>query len=244
MTDTDRRAIIGAIAAAPALLAAPAQASSAAANLSALDEDALWDAGARSTDREFARLCAEAVLAQARALAVDRQYDNARRSADAATPEFPDALTIPCVLRDLNTGESKRTWTEHWHPKRADPVAPEYSASAPRLDTYARRYAAQRGIPYSRAVETELRAQFEAWEAQREEALARFLVGKLARASDAAWDEASEARWRVLRYPARSSEVLLLKASLRRCEAINAEEPDEIETWTEILADLTRLLAT
>jgi hypothetical protein len=243
MTDTDRRALLSAISGAPLLLAAPAQASPAAANLSALDADALWDVGARSTDREFARLCAEAVLAQARARAVDRQYDDARRSADAATPEFPAALTILCVLRDLNTGEPKRTWTEHWHPRRADPAAPEYSASAPRLDTYARRYAAQRGIPYSGAVEAELRAQFEAWEAQREEALDRYLVGKLARASDAAWDEASEARWRVLRYPARSSEVLLLKASLRRCEAINVEDSEEIEIWSEILADLTRLLA-
>lgn len=231
MTNTDRRALIGAIAAAPVMLTAPAQA--APANLAALDEAALWEAGARSADPEFARLCADAILTQGRALAADRLYSDASDCADAATPEFPPALTMPCVLRDLNTGAAKRTWTEQWRPEVA----------APGLDAYARRYAAQRGVAYGPEVEADLRAQFDAWNAQRKEAQARYLVEELADACDAALDEASNARWRVLRYPARSREVLLLKTSLRRCEAINAEESDEVETWSEIVADLTRVLA-
>lgn len=91
MTDTQRRALLGALALAPVVGAVPAAAAPVLGDLSALDEVGLWEAGTRCADAAFASLCAAAIETEARAVAADRAWADAAKRADPARADLARA---------------------------------------------------------------------------------------------------------------------------------------------------------
>jgi hypothetical protein len=231
MTDTARRALLGAIIAAPVLgVAAHAAASPVRADLAALDEPGLLDVGSRNADAQFAALCRDALQTSERSTAAGQLYDDASEAAERDTPEYPAGLRYRCRFTHL-----KGEWAgqvDEWE-ERCEPDGERASM----LWNMAHRRAKAAGVTYTEA-EAQLRSEFAAWRAAKHGAEAHYMTRELRAADDAASDAAGDAFRRVLECPARNAEALLIKLHLRA----NAEIFDfEGAAIAQLIADIQRV---
>ncbi|MGQ0531056.1 MAG: hypothetical protein ACT4OF_00005 [Caulobacteraceae bacterium] len=229
MTDTVRRALLGAIALAPVVGATSAVAAAPLTELSALDTDALLRYGATlSADGAFADLCAAALTARARSDAAAQVADAAYDAAEADTPPFPSDLCFRERYCDPDTGETtiyERRWTEeprnvgvlwnlaHWLKDKA-------------------------GISYVEA-EAQLRASHIAWCGAWRVTNERHNTDALTEASIEAGCVACHALDAVISHPARCVSVLLVQFHLRRAECLLPSEETE---WAALVSHVERAL--
>lgn len=238
MTNRDRRAFLGAIAAAPAILASsPANAASisTSSDLMAIDDlcELLDHAARTNPDRHFADLCAAALLAKTRYEASESLGHDALASAQAATPPFPEGLCYTArhtITRGPNAGQVIERPGEQHH-----------VATGPhdfKLWTFAQWRMKAAGVSYQEA-ETQLRAEYASWSAARDEARARFLVDEIEAATDAAHRDMGRALQAVADCPATNGAVVITKLRVR---VLDDWLPDSVETFAAIVADVAPLL--
>lgn len=228
---THRRAVLTAIAAAPVMGAASAAPSPVETDLASLDVDALLRYGATlNADSEFAALCTAALAARAGADAAEQLADGAEAAADAATPAYPSALCYSINVRGWPDLEVKHTEDRRWRPDDENGWT---------LWNLAHREARRRGVAYSRALEDELRQQYEAWRETREATNGAFHVAELNGASREAGREACRAFDAVIAYPTRSKSVLRVQLHLLRAEGL---PPNTLEEWAALVAHVERAL--
>jgi hypothetical protein len=229
MTDTARRALLGAIALAPAFGIASAAASPVAADLAALDTDALLRYGAAlDADRGFANLCAATIEARASSDTAAQRADAADEAADAETPPFPAELCWRERWRDPDTGETEtyeRRWTRE----------PRNSGM---LWNLTHRLKDKAGISYPDA-QARLLALHDDWHEARRAACERHYTDALNEASMSAGREACRAMDAAIAYPARSGAVLFVQLHLRRSECLLINGEDE---WSAFVAHVERAL--
>lgn len=234
---TPRRSFLAAFAAAPIVAVAGVTGAAALprADLGAMSEADLLEVGSRNRDAAFAALCSDALHQYARDAMAARLYDDASAAAEAATPEFPRALCRETVifvpLADDPSFKVRQRGQEQWSPERENGF---------HLWNLAHAEAKRRGIAYTPALEAELRAQYAAWAAARDEARAAYMLTELVQQADDAQELACDAFWRVVEFPAPNAEAMLVKLHLRRarCEGDETEQP----MWAALAADLERVL--
>ncbi len=229
MISTPRRALLGAMVAAPlAGLSAAASARVPSIDPSALDVLDVLQQGSSLPDAEFARLCSVALEARARSELAYRLYCDAEDAANAAEPQFPPALISRGTYRPRH-GEPE-TIEQRW--------APEEGHWG--LWNLAHAEAKRRGVPYSLALEAELSAQYDEWRRGVDDAHAAYLVRELDEAQNAAGVASQLALDWVHDYPARSADVLMVKLYLRLADS---DPPQDGETFATIVADVARVVA-
>lgn len=204
---TPRRSFLSAIALAP-LVGAVSAAPAAALPVDPERSEADWlEHGSRNADPAFAALCAEALRHEARSNAAWTLYQDAEEAAHAATPEFPPSLVVQCIRRD-DSGAIAKRWEERWSPEM------DRKSFRGVLRNLAHREAQARGIPYSKSLEADLRARFEAWSAAEAATRADYMVSELEADYEAATIAAGNALTAVLDYPPRNAEALMVKLHL------------------------------
>lgn len=227
---TPRRSVLAAIAGAPLAAIAAAPGSAGAATLidfASMGQADLLELGTRNADAAFAALCADALEKSMRSDAAERLCSDAYNAAEADAP-FPAALAWTERRRvDGETLSIARKWR------------PEDDAGGSKLWNRAHAEALRLGVPYSRSIEADLRAQYYAWRSARDAAEAHYMTRELTGQSDAAGEAAGAAFWRVADYPVTNADALLLKVHLRR---ERLEGDSEQEQWAAIAADLERVL--
>jgi len=227
MISTHRRALLGAVVAAPlAGLSAAASAGVPSIGPSALDVLDVLQQGSTLPDAEFARLCSVALEARARSELAYRLYCDAEDAADAASPQFPPALIRSRVHR---IGESETT-EERWRPE----------LGAWHLWNLAHAEAKRRGVPYSIALEADLSAQYDEWNRSTDDTHAAYLVRELEDAANEVHRASQLALDWVHDYPARSADVLMVKLYLRLADN---DPPADDEIFATVVADVARVVA-
>ncbi len=233
--NTPRRNLLGAIAFAPILTGPAVARAPARSDLSTLDVGALLERAARvDTDRTFADLCASAHAALLRSDAAYALAGDADRNAEAATPAFPAPLcySVRYPAREGESDSERRVFERRW--------SPVDDKSGMLLWNLAHRYARTTGVPYRRDLQTELRANYDAWVAQRTEIEAGFQCDELDAAACAAGSELNRLIDAVLAYRPRTPDTLLTQLHLRSAECLL---PDGEAGWRAIVADVARVLA-
>lgn len=234
---TPRRSFLAAFAAAPvvAMAGAAGAATLPRDDLAAMSQADLLEVGSRNRDAAFAALCSDALHLYARDAIAGRLWEDAEAAADAAAPEFPPALcretTVFVPHPDDPSFRLRQRAQEQWSPERENGF---------HLWNLAHAEATRRGVAFTPALEAELRAQYAAWAAARDEARAAYMVRELEQQAEETLDRASAAYWRVAECPAPNAEALLVKLHLRRarCEGDDSEQP----MWAALAADLERAL--
>lgn len=209
---TDRRNMLVAMAAAPAL-AAGATAYADVRNLEGLDVTGLLERGTRCGDPEFVRLCSDALAKQAQSAQAYELFCEAEDAAHAAAPP-PPALVYTREVDRFN-GEAVSV-EEIWMPDRR--------SAQPLLQALAIREAERRSVPYSRGLQQELRGQYEGWRTARDKARLSYRVDELNEAQNAADAPACDAMRLLLAHRASSTDVLLVKLWLRVADDWPAED--------------------
>jgi hypothetical protein len=233
MTNTERRTLLKAIAAAPVVgVAATAAAAPTGAVLADMSEEELLAHGATiSADPEFARLCAAALTEWQRSDAAWRTQAAASEAAGAETPPYPEGLCYRSRYerRGPNAGETVESDERH-EPRPAGEVDHV-------LWGLVQRHAEAAGVCHQTA-EAQLRAEYADWKRAADAAKARHRTRELEEEAEAVADIASAAVRDVLAHPALSADVLLVKLHLHADHFGPSFKPDE---WQALIDDVARV---